>query len=208
MNYLLCSAILGLCAFLVRSFFVRPSLTFINGVRLGYSFFIGGPIAIVVLFGRIPQPALDVPPLTINSPSYTYAILFGVGFAIALLKRNWVIIGLKARSRFLPGRRFFALYIAIYVGSAIAYFLATGKLSGGHWYRSGAVLEESASAVYVANIWNVLRIGLPGISLYSLRRNIISNRVFVALMLFQPVFEFFISGNRILILLGGRRYSS
>ncbi len=177
----------------------------VGGVVLGYSYFIGGPVLQLLLFGQIDDFDLAIDPVRLGSslPLATY-LLLTAGVTLCFLKfpRNDKIGGL-AGSFDAPAQLsvYVTLHLVAYGALAVTLFLMSGKMRGGHWMEANNEMYASGFLpTIVGNFYNVLRVTLPGVVAFAFLRKVRSFRSSISTLIVFAVFEVIVSSNRIVLL--------
>ena len=196
---------LVVCAVMVVRVAQSPQIGFREGVAVGFVYFIGGPVLQLLLLGQVAAPDLGIPPLELDDAADTLTYIAASSFV------TWAVLACSRRSGIsltvddsgtVRGRGLAKIHLALYVVAASYVFVKSGKyLGNAHWMEVNEDLYAgSAAAVVVGNFYNVLRVTVPAVLVFSyFKLGCPRARVLLVLIAFA-VIELVISSNRILVL--------
>ncbi|MBH1461100.1 hypothetical protein N7676_11885 [Stenotrophomonas sp. GD03993] len=202
LNIILALITTTLCLAMIVQVVRRETITYWAGVQLGFSYFVGAPIFLSAVFGRIRQVDIPIPNMTIDGSPGVYLVTAGVAAIIFLIPNRHIgLPKIKINQNIVQNKKLLHWYTATYLAFSIYGFISSGKLTGGHWYSShGESMQGDAVAVALLQIRNVMRFTLPFLLLFYKRKELITTRAFCIGLICIAGLELIISGNRIIAL--------
>jgi hypothetical protein len=182
--------------------FATRRLDFVGGAVLGYGLFVGGPCLQLLLFGEVRDRDLGLSGVAIETSLelVSYLVLGGLA-AISLLFLPKPIAKPHRTDSIGELRSYLVAHATTYLVLAITVFWMSGKHSGGHWMESNRdMYAQGFLPSVIGNFYNVLRVCLPAVVLWTLLRGAIGYRIFLLTLIGFCAFDLVVASNRIVVL--------
>lgn len=146
------------------------ALRFVDGILIGYAYYVSVPMLFVLAHGSMPADFLDTRPYRPFQDLGTSAVLIGAGYLLAALCAAVprARVTNRADSRFLPA------IVLIWAGSSAYGFVNSGIASGAHWYLAAdAALASDPAFLLTKHISNFARTALFGVLVHQVERGLL-----------------------------------